>query len=209
MAHPLRGFLMTLIRVVPAVLLGLWGMALIAAPVLIPDSVRVPDDDPGLGRLVVAEPGYLYEVWWNDNVDQGDFDFNDLVIEVRFAESLIDGFVPAEAKIKGSNTAHNLVSYTPSGTEIGSSWAAFATPIGQEAKFSLADKTDADVWFTGNRERNSDNQYHAWVSVAGGEPRDTRDTTSAPEPHTLFLLSSGAGLILLFARKRTDRTVVN
>jgi hypothetical protein len=176
------------------------GAALFAAPVLNPDSVRVPDDDPGLGRPVVAAPGSFYEIWWNDNADQGDFDFNDLVIEVRFADSPIDGFLPAEARIGGRNTANNLVSNTPSGTEIGLSWLAFSTPIGQEAIFSLSDRTETEVWFTGGRERNADNQFHAWVSALDAE---TRDAPAVPEPHTLLLLSSGVGLILIVGRRRS------
>ncbi len=155
---------------------------LYADPVLIPDGVALLPSDPGLGRIIIADPGSTWEAWFNDNRNGGDYDFNDLVLQIYFDPSL------GEAQVIGftawDNNVANVGGITLDAFDIGPK--SFPYTAGEELIVSATNNTTgAGPYYSGPASRNSDNTIHWWTQEVGGPPEEV------PEPGTFLMLGSG------------------
>jgi len=162
-----------------------------ADPVLFPDGVALNPSDPGLGRLIMAYPGSTWEAWFNDNQNGGDFDFNDLVLEIYFGAS-------GDATVIGFNAQHTNVAtvggVTLSPSDVGPKIFSYTPNV--ELVISATNTTlGIGPYYSGPASRNSDNTIHWWTVQTGGPPQEI------PEPATFLTLGS-ALLAVGFALRR-------
>jgi hypothetical protein len=171
--------------------------SLTASPVLNPDSVTIPDNHPGLGVEVMAIPNTSWTVWFNDNRDRGDYDFNDLVIGVSFGSIIGNsGNVGAETIIMASVSAHGNLGYVEdSFLPIPFFGETFKATAGSIVTFRMQDTNTGDVWYSGAASKNSDGQFH---SVVFGH----HAITETPEPASLALMPAGLLAVAFLRFKR-------
>jgi len=168
---------------------------LFAGPVLSPDSVPLDIHDPGLGVPMMAIPGSVWEVWFNDNWKNdhpgyhGDFDFNDLVLEISFGP-----FATGWARFLGSTSADFNVGWVNTAFlwEFNGSPQAFAYTPGTEVIVRMDDWTTGHHYFSGLAEANPDGVVHAWTER-------TDSPAPVPEPGNSLLVLIGG--VLLGARR--------
>lgn len=162
---------------------AIWGL-----PVLYPDSLNVPDDDPrrGVRIFVPASPtgSITYEVWWEgkggDPLNQ---DFNDLVVGVAINSGFVTLFYI------GSNSCC---------TDI----------LGYDGQFFMDRYHQASVslgYFAPNSEVVLDLWAAAGDVVHTGDTRRALVAAVVPEPSTFLLLAGGAGVLLAFRRESSVR----
>jgi len=166
-----------------------------ADPVLFPDGVALNPSDPGLGRLIIATPGSTWEAWFNDNENGGDFDFNDLVLQIYFGTS-------GDATVIGFNSQDNNVAtvggITLSQFDVGPKIFSYTQNV--ELIISAMDTTlGKGPYYSGPASRNSDNTIHWWTQQIGGPPEEI------PEPATFLTLGSALLVVGLALRRRASK----
>jgi hypothetical protein len=146
-------------------ILALIPLSLQAAPVLMPDGVNLDPNDPGINATVYAIPGSTWLVGWNDNPVFGDFDFNDFMFLVEFADG------QGTATFTGATSALYNRAYLTSGMR--------EIPRDEPLQF-IADE-NGEVQFTlitgsGFRFDSVDHDSHMWAFMT-----DSNDVVSTPE----------------------------
>jgi hypothetical protein len=140
-----------------------------ADPVLTYDGVAVLNGDPGLGRVIVAEPGSTWQTWFNDNWGRGDYDFNDLVLQIYFGPS------SAEVEVIGARardfSVASIGSVTLDRFDIGPK--SFAYVPGTELILSAMNlSSGSGPYYSGAAGGNPDNTIHWWTAQIGGPSPD-------------------------------------
>lgn len=173
--------------------------ASVLAPVITPDGVALDPSSPGLGVRVMAIPGSVWNVWFNDDPavtpgNCGDCDYNDTRATITFLVDL--GMQVLFGNAVDSNVMGiGGISGTPGGIWLAAGQSGtFAVPVdGRVVDVLDWDQTTGNVYVSGPSSMNADGTIHAWVEQAGA---------TAPEPATFLLIGAGLGLIGLVRRKR-------
>jgi hypothetical protein len=169
---------------------------LYATPVVSPDGVQVPPGDPNLGAPLIGAPNQVWQVWFNDNIDGVDFDFNDAVVEARFGASTFD-LVWLSGTTMGTEEVGVL---GQAGTvSILNPLATYNYTPGEVILFDFV--VGNGTFYTGPGSRNPDGLVHAWVACVA--LCQSAPDVEAPEPSSYLLVASSlAGGWLLRRRKQ-------
>lgn len=172
----------------------LWGAVILtSAPVYHTDGVNALPDS-GLGAIVYATPGSTWDVHFEDLVNQGDADFNDMWLTFSFDPEVIPGWLTGTAVYRAGISSHvgaaQIIGNPNPLSMFGRSTSLFMR-TGSEVQIYFTDMATGAIWQTGPAERNWDGYAHA---IVHGLPATSG---AIPEPGTWVLLSTGAGLILI------------
>jgi hypothetical protein len=164
-----------------AILLALIAITANAAPVLMPDGVNLDSNDPGINAAVTAIPNSQWLVGWNDNPAPPDFDFNDFMFLVEFANG------HGTATFTGATSALYNRAYLTSGMR--------EIPRDEPLQF-IADE-NGEVQFTlingsGFRFDSSDRDSHMWAWLIRQD-----DSVVTPEPGTFSAACAAFGALAL------------
>jgi hypothetical protein len=146
-------------------ILALIPLTIQAAPVLMPDGVNLDPNDPGINATVYAIPNSQWLVGWNDNPYRRDFDFNDFMFLVEFANG------HGTATFTGATSALYNRAYLTNGMR--------EIPRDEPLQF-IADE-NGEVQFTlitgsGFRFDSVDHDSHMWAFMT-----NSNDVVSTPE----------------------------
>lgn len=141
-------------------------------PVLSPDGQTVDPACPGLGAQIFAVPNSTWNIAWNDNLNVGDYDFNDLWATVQFSANA------KHATVTWAGSAASLddvLYYGPIELFSDSNHPApvtITTFPGLEVVLGLfvPDHPFPEFYLDGPGIRNADRQIHAIVTQATPEP---------------------------------------
>lgn len=140
-------------------------------PVLSPDGQTVDPSCSGLGSQIFAIPNFTYNIFWNDNANAGDYDFNDLWATVQFSANA------KHATVTWAGSASNMdnaLYFGPIELFSNSNHPApvtITTLPGLEVVLGLfVPDSPPQFYLDGPGIRNADRQIHAIVTQATPEP---------------------------------------
>lgn len=172
--------------------IGLAKGASIQCPDFQSDSISVSADCPGLGTQITTNSGTNWILAWNDNLGKGDYDFNDLMTDVKIDNNGTTAIITYLGGLSSSDNqlwlsaGYGELFLFSNNSEVDDKIIVNNLVENSVMNFYLiVPGGDGGVYYTGLGSSNSDNEIHDWV----GEKSNVNNTV--PESSNMLLTLVG------------------